>query len=144
MDADRALKGQRGQALLELLLLAPLFLAIVLATLFFVRALSARLTLIQACRDTALGLARDEQERGPQAVLEALVQERNWSSLGRWSAQVESQLLSDRLSVKLDLPTPAWLPGGPWRFQEQVSFKRDPWKAPYAKAFRDLLPFHPH
>ncbi len=160
MDADRALRPQKGHALLELLLLAPLFLALVLATLFFVHALNARLAVIQACRDTALGLARDSEDRGPQAVLEALLQERGLASLGRWSATLEAALpssdppstsplvsvlgglVAERLRVRLELPTPRWLPGGPWRFEEQATFKRDPWKAPYAKALHSLLNLH--
>ena len=160
MDADRPLKCQRGQALLELLLLAPLFLALLVATVFFIHALHARLTLIQTCRDAALGLARDEGEKGPQAILQALVEERGLAGLGRWDANVEpalpddpsavggalgsvfGSLIAERLSVTLDLSTPRWMPGPPWRLQEKVVFKRGTWKLPYAKAIRSLM--NPH
>lgn len=160
MDADRPLKGQQGQALLELLLLAPFFLALLMATAFFVHALNARLTLIQTCRDTALGLARDEDELGPQGILQAVIQERGIGSLGHWSASLSpalpdgqaatggalgsvlGSLIAERLSVTLDLPLPRWLPGASWQLQEKIVFKRDAWKRPYAKAIRSLMDPH--
>ena len=161
MDPDHPLKGQGGQALLELVLLAPLFLANVLMLLFLIKALNARLVLIHVCRDTALALGRSDDE-DPQSVLKKIVQSRELESLGTWSAQVEAAtaggggssggflgqiagiFLAERLTVRLELQPPRWLRRlhGPWILTETVTFKRDAWKAPYLQAFKSFLGFH--
>ena len=150
---------QKGQALLELLLLAPLFFAGVLALLFFVRALNARLTLIHLCRDTALALGRSDDAGDPQALLQNMVQERGLQSLGVWSAQVKAALpatvqapggligklmgavVAERLTVTLVQNRPGWSPAWhhPLTLTETVIFKRGTWKAPYAQAIRSLM-----
>jgi hypothetical protein len=156
MGADRSLKNEKGQALLELVLLAPLFLANVLMLLFLIKALNARLTLIHVCRDTALALGRSDDD--VQTVLKKVVQSRGLESLGTWSAEVQGTagdssgaggflgkisgiLLAERLTVTLDLAPPAWMrmAHGPWAMQENVTFKRDAWKAPYMQAFKSLF-----
>jgi hypothetical protein len=164
MGPDSALNRQKGQALIELLLLGPLFVACILALLFFARILNARLTLIHVCRDMALALGRDPDADQPQTLLQKLVDQRGLGDLGRWSAQVQAALPGDapapagifgkilgslaaeRLTLTLQLPPARWLPGGygtqPWTLTETVAFKRDTWKAPYAKVLKDFLQDH--
>jgi hypothetical protein len=72
--------SQRGQALVELVIVLPLFLALLAALAFWAQLMLARLALIQVTRDFALLLARDpvllgasEPERS--ARLQALARE---------------------------------------------------------------------
>ena len=158
MDPDRALGRQRGQALMELLLLLPLFLAFVLALLFFVKALSTRLTLTQVCRDTALALGRDPASDDPQALVQAMVRRRGLQGLGEWKASLSSaiavgssapegvfgsllsSIVAEKLTVTLAIKRPPWLPHSrePWTLTESVTFKRGTWKEPFAEAARAL------
>lgn len=143
---------------MELLLLLPLFLAFVLALLFFVKALTARLNLTQVCRDTALALGREPVSDDPQALVQALVQRRGLQNLGEWKATVSSAIavgsspadgvfgsllgaiVAEKLTVTLAIKRPPWLPRSrePWTLTEDVTFKRGTWKEPFAEAARIL------
>ena len=159
MGAHRTLKQSQGQALVELLLLAPLFLAILLALLFFIKTMNARLTVIHVCRDMALELGRAEDASDPQALLQALVQRRGVQAMGQWKAEVQAavpggdkastglfnsilgSLIAERLTVTLKMPLAPWMALNPGlgTISEHVAFKRGTWKAPFAKAIESLM-----
>lgn len=63
------MRGQRGQALMELVLVLPLFLGFLLGGALLARLTLIRLELIHLSRETALGLSRSQTESPDPAAL---------------------------------------------------------------------------
>jgi hypothetical protein len=110
------LRREKGQALAELVIVLPLFLALLGALAFWAHLMLARLALIQVTRDFALLLARDPKLLGAQQpertlALQALARQVAWLQTEHLNHRLEALPLSLTQDADPEVARSLALPG---------------------------------